>query len=51
MKVKVQFNREPFISAFVVGVWDGLDECKISFHDILSQSCPVLRYGCLVMIH
>ncbi len=39
------------LSEFVVGVWDGLDECEISLPEILSQSCPVLRDGCLVMIH
>ncbi len=38
-------------SELVVGVWDGLDECEISLPEIMSQSCPVLRDGCLVMIH
>ncbi len=38
------------VSEFVVGVWDGLDECEISLPEILSQSCPVLR-GCSAMIH
>ncbi len=39
------------VSEFVVGVWDGLDECEISLPEILSQSCPVLHGGCPVMIH
>ncbi len=26
------------VSEFVVGVWDGLDECEISLPEILSQS-------------
>ncbi len=38
-------------SEFVVGVWDGLDECEISLSEILSQFCPVLHGGCSVMIH
>ncbi len=29
-------------SKFVVGVWDGLDECEISRPEILSQSAPGL---------
>ncbi len=28
------------VSKFVVGVWDGLDECDISQLEILSQSAP-----------
>ncbi len=36
---------------FVVGVWDGLDECEISLSEMLSQSCPVLHGGCSAMIH
>ncbi len=28
------------VSEFVVGVWDGLDACKISRPEILSQSAP-----------
>ncbi len=39
------------VSEFVVGVWDGLDECEISLPEILSQSCPALHGGCSVMIH
>ncbi len=39
------------VSEFVVGVWDGLDECQISLPEMLSQSCPVLHGGCSVMIH
>ncbi len=39
------------VSEFVVGVWDGLDECEISLPEILSQSCPVLHGVCSVMIH
>ncbi len=29
------------VSNFVVGLWDGLDECEISRPEILSQSAPV----------
>ncbi len=32
-------------SEFLVGVWDGLDECEISLPEILSQSGPVLHGG------
>ncbi len=32
------------VSKFVVGVWDGLDECEISRPKILSQSTPVYIY-------
>ncbi len=39
------------VSEFVVGVWDGLDECEISLPEIMFQSCPVLHDGCSVMIH
>ncbi len=39
------------VSDFVVGVWDGLDECEISLPEMLSQSCSVLHSGCSVMIH
>ncbi len=39
------------VSEFVVGVWDGLDECEISLPEILSQSCPVLHGGCSVIIY
>ncbi len=39
------------VSEFVVVVWDGLDECEISLPGILSQSCPVLSDGCLVIMH
>ncbi len=36
---------------FVLCVWDGLDECKISLPEILSQSCSVPHDVCLVMMH
>ncbi len=39
------------VSEFVVGVWDGLDECEISLPEIMFQSCPVLHDGCSVIIH
>ncbi len=32
------------VSNFVVGLWDGLDECDISWPEILSQSAPVYMY-------
>ncbi len=44
-------KRVVHVSEFVVGVWDGLDECQISLPEILSQSCPVLHGGYSVMIH
>ncbi len=31
------------VSEFVVGVWDGPDECEISFPETLSQSYPVYK--------
>ncbi len=43
-------KRISVVSEFVVGVWDGLDECEISLPEILSQSCPVLHGGCSVML-
>ncbi len=38
------------VSGFIVGVWDGLDECEISWTEMLSQSCPVLHGGCSALI-
>ncbi len=32
------------VSEFVVGVWDGLDECEISQPEILSQSAPAFHF-------
>ncbi len=29
---------------FVVGLWDGLDECEFSQPEILSQSAPAYKY-------
>ncbi len=31
-------------SEFVVGEWDGLDDCEISQPEILSQSAPDILY-------
>ncbi len=39
------------VSEFVEGLWDGLDKWEISLPEIFSQSCPVLRDVCLIMIH
>ncbi len=39
------------VSEFVVGVWDGPDECEISFPETMSQSYLVLQGGCSVVIH
>ncbi len=39
------------VSECFVGVWNGLDKYDICLPDFFSQACPVLRDGCLIMIH
>ncbi len=38
------------VSECFVGVWNGLDSMTFACL-IFSQACPVLRDGCLIMIH
>ncbi len=53
MMMAIQKISLSVVSKFVVGVWDGLDECEISRPEIMSQSAPVtiyimLRTSCVV---
>ncbi len=46
-----KIKRLSVVSEFVVGVWDGLDECEISLPEMLSQSCLVIHGGVSAMAH